>query len=84
MAAAVQRFAKIRDPALRPRLVLQLHDEVVFEVPNAEVDATAAALRDVLEAEVTLADVRTEARLAAGANWAALAPLPAPAPPEYE
>jgi DNA polymerase I-like protein with 3'-5' exonuclease and polymerase domains len=75
MAAAVARFATIADPAKRPRLVLQLHDELVFEVPTPELAATARTVRDVLETEVTLADVRTEARLAAGANWAALAPL---------
>lgn len=76
MAECVGRFAQIPDPRDRPRLVLQLHDELVFEVPERRVAATAAAVKDVLEVAVTLDDVRTEARIATGANWADLAPYP--------
>ncbi len=54
-AADVIRRAMIRVPdaldtaGLSARMLLQVHDELVFEVPKAEVDATINAVRDVME-----------------------------------
>ena len=37
----------LRDAGLSARMLLQVHDELVFEVPEAEVEATAALVREV-------------------------------------
>ncbi len=54
-AADIIKRAMIRMPAalaeagLRARMLLQVHDELVFEAPNDEVDETAAVARRVME-----------------------------------
>ncbi|MFO1149825.1 MAG: DNA polymerase I [Alsobacter sp.] len=53
-AADIIRRAMVRmEPALakaglRARMLLQVHDELVFEVPDAEVDATLPVVKDVM------------------------------------
>jgi len=54
-AADVMRRAMIRMPAaltaagLSARMLLQVHDELVFEAPGAEADAVCAVAREVME-----------------------------------
>lgn len=60
----------------KARLILQVHDELVLEVPDAEVSAVAPLTVEIMEAAWTLdaplvADART------GANWAEMTPYPA-------
>jgi DNA polymerase-1 len=56
------------------RMLLQVHDELVFEVPEAEVDAAAAVIRRVMEGAaepaVTL-DVPLGVDIGTGPNWGA-------------
>jgi DNA polymerase I len=63
----------LRAAGLRARPLLQVHDEVLFEVPDDELDASAAvaaeAMRTAFDLEVPLR-VGTEA----GPSWAELAP----------
>ena len=77
-AADVMRRAMIRMPAalkdagLSARMLLQVHDELVFEAPEAEADALCALARSVMEraAEPAVAftvPLVVEAR--AAANW---------------
>jgi DNA polymerase-1 len=66
--AMVDLDRRLREEGLRGRMILQVHDELVLEVPEAEAAAAGRALREVMEAahplEVPLAvDVRT------GPNW---------------
>jgi len=50
------------------RLILQVHDELVLEVPQAEVVKVAALVRQVMEAAATLdVPLATEAKV--GLNW---------------
>ena len=55
-AADIIKRAMIRLPAalaragLRARMLLQVHDELLFEVPEAEVEPTAALVKAVMEA----------------------------------
>ena len=44
----------LRDAGLRARLLLQVHDELLFEAEEAEADATAAVAKRVMEAAATL------------------------------
>ena len=54
-AADIIKRAMIRVPAalakagVGARMLLQVHDELLFEVPEAEVEATVAAVKDVME-----------------------------------
>jgi len=79
-AADIMRRAMIRMPGalaaagLKARMLLQVHDELVFEAPEAEADAVCALARRVMEsaalpaAEISV-PLLVEAR--AAANWEA-------------
>jgi DNA polymerase-1 len=78
-AADIIRRAMTKIPAalesagLRAKMLLQVHDELVFEAPEAEVDATAALVKRVMEQAphpaVTLSvPLTVDAR--AGRTWA--------------
>ncbi|MEX2518286.1 MAG: DNA polymerase I [Paracoccaceae bacterium] len=78
-AADVIRRAMIRIPAalseakLTGRMLLQVHDELIFEVPKAEADATEAVARKVMEgANLPAVGLSTPLVVDAGsgANWA--------------
>jgi len=50
-------------------MVLQVHDELVFEVPPDELDSVAPAVRDAMEHAMSL-DVPLKVDVKAGKNWA--------------
>ena len=53
---------------LHSRLVMQVHDELVLEVPEAEVDTVKARL-PALMAGVAQLSVPLDAEVGVGANW---------------
>ncbi len=53
---------------LRARLVLQVHDELLLDVPESEVTEVAALVKESMESVTTLG-VPLEADVAIGANW---------------
>jgi DNA polymerase-1 len=57
-------------PAVAPgaRMLLQVHDELVFELPAAEVEAASAFVRGVMEKPHPL-DVPLEVSIGVGASW---------------
>lgn len=79
-AADIMRIAMARVPAalqaanLRAKMLIQVHDELVFEVPEDEVEATSACVRDVMESAASLHGVDLGVPLIAeagqGDNWA--------------
>jgi DNA polymerase-1 len=58
----------LRAAGLSARMLLQVHDELVFEVPDAELEKTAALVRDVMEHVVTLS-VPLDAEAGHAQNW---------------
>ena len=61
------------DPALSKaglgaKMLLQVHDELIFEVPEAELDKTAALVKKVMEDAAHL-DVPLVVETGSGANW---------------
>ncbi|GAB4375317.1 MAG: DNA polymerase I [Kiloniellaceae bacterium] len=78
-AADIIKRAMIRVPpalenaGLGARMLLQVHDELLFEVPKAEVEETSALVREVME-NACLPAVELSVPLTAdagtGANWA--------------
>jgi DNA polymerase I len=74
-AADIIKRAMVRLPAalkaagLRARLLLQVHDELLFEAPEAEAAETAEVARQVMEAAAHLS-VPLVVETGAGKNWA--------------
>ena len=73
-AADIIKRAMVRLPgalqgaSLSARMLLQVHDELVFEVPEAEVDDTAALVKKVMESTVSL-EVPLVLDTGVGDNW---------------
>jgi DNA polymerase-1 len=73
-AADIMKVAMLRVPAalkragLSARMILQVHDELVLECPEAELDKTTEAVQDIMESAYQLdVPLLTEARF--GPNW---------------
>jgi DNA polymerase-1 len=58
----------IREAGLRARMLLQIHDELVFEAPDEEVPRLAEIVRREMTSALDLS-VPIEVDLAAGPNW---------------
>lgn len=59
---------RLADSELQGRLLLQVHDELLLEVPAREVEATIPLVRDCMENAVVL-DVPLRVDFGWGANW---------------
>jgi len=59
---------KLTEQKLKTRMVLQVHDELLFEVPKGEEDAITPLVKDSMENVVKL-KVPIEADLSFGHNW---------------
>ena len=51
------------------RMILQVHDELVFEVPEADVDAVSAFVRDTMVTAFPLGDVPVVVEVGIADNW---------------
>ncbi len=75
-AADIMKKAMVKIPPalkaanLKARMLLQVHDELIFEVPEGELEQTSALVKSVMEDVVKL-DVPLIAEAGAGASWAA-------------
>jgi DNA polymerase-1 len=67
--AMVNLAAELEERALRSRMVLTVHDEVVLEVPLEERDVAVEVVRRVMESVWAL-DVPLKVEIATGATWA--------------
>ncbi len=67
--AMVRMPAALREAGLAAKMLLQVHDELLFEVPENEVEATSAVVKQVMEGVATLR-VPLRAEIGHGANWA--------------
>ena len=64
----------IEERGLRTMMLLQVHDELLFEAPRDELRAFAAELKEIMEGAMTLS-VPLRVDLKAGDNWEELQPL---------
>jgi len=53
---------------LATKLIMQVHDELVLEVPEAEVPAVTSNVRDLMQSVATL-DVPLVVEVGVGDNW---------------
>jgi DNA polymerase-1 len=73
-AADIIKRAMIRLPAvlarqkLSARMLLQVHDELLFEVPSSEVEETGALIKQLME-RVARLDVPLVVDVGTGYNW---------------
>ncbi len=67
--AMVRVQQSLQEFRLRSRMILQVHDELVFDVPEAELDAVQNRVRAAMEGAVELA-VPLVADLGVGRHWA--------------
>ncbi|MEW6388085.1 MAG: DNA polymerase I [Thermodesulfobacteriota bacterium] len=66
--------AAFKEAGLRAKMLLQIHDELLFEVPRPEIEPTARLVRQEMEQAVKLrAPLVVDLR--AGLNWGEMAPL---------
>ncbi len=74
-AADIIKMAMVaahKDKQLREldaRLILQVHDELIIEAPEADIEAAGARLKEIMQ-EVATLDVPLKVDLGVGKNWA--------------
>jgi DNA polymerase-1 len=72
--AMVRLPERLRSAGLKARLLLQVHDELVLEVPREEVDAVVPILRSTMEEALKL-DVPLTVDVKVGDDWESMKPL---------
>ena len=66
--AMISIHQQLNQLAMTAKMLLQVHDELVFEVPEAELNETTALVKGVMEAAAHL-DVPLVVDTGQGANW---------------
>ncbi|OXM84327.1 DNA polymerase I [Paenibacillus rigui] len=66
--AMVQMDERLKKEKLRSRMLLQVHDELVFEVPEDEIETMKVLVPQVMESALKL-DVPLKADVDSGLNW---------------
>jgi DNA polymerase-1 len=69
--AMVRLARELEGRGLRTRMLLQVHDELLFEAPEDELGPLEALAAEVMESALTL-DVPLKVDITAGADWAAV------------
>jgi DNA polymerase I-like protein with 3'-5' exonuclease and polymerase domains len=59
---------RLREGGFRSRMLLQVHDELVLEVPRDEVEAIAPVVRETMETALPL-DVPLDVDVRVGDDW---------------
>jgi DNA polymerase-1 len=59
----------LKAAGLQTRMLLQVHDELLFELPLAEVDQAKAIILTEMRNALTLGDVPVEVEAGTGDNW---------------
>jgi len=72
--AMIRLHERLRRDAARARMLLTVHDEVLFEVPRDDVDALAPVIREVMEGALRL-DVPLDVDLKTGDDWESMTPI---------
>ncbi len=66
--AMVRMAEALRSQALRSKMLLQVHDELLFEAPDGEVERLRALAREVMESAMTLT-VPLKVDIKIGSDW---------------
>lgn len=68
--AMIKVFNAIKDAGLKTKMIMQVHDELLFEAPVDEIDAVTGIIKREMESAATL-DVPLVAEIGVGDNWMA-------------
>lgn len=66
--AMINIWRRLREGGFRAKMIMQVHDELVFEVPKNEVEPVTNLVRNGMENALPL-DVPIKADIGAGPNW---------------
>ncbi|MBF6591048.1 MAG: DNA polymerase I [Ktedonobacterales bacterium] len=72
--AMIHLSARLRERELTARLILQVHDELVLEVPDEEVEIVSGLVCDAMEGAMPL-NVPVKVEMKLGRNWYDVQPL---------
>jgi DNA polymerase-1 len=72
--AMIRLDRRLREEGFRSRMLLQVHDELVLEVPRDEVASIAPVLRETMETALPL-DVPLDVDVRVGDDWQEMTPL---------
>jgi DNA polymerase I len=67
--AMISIWKRLKNSGLKTRMILQIHDELLFEVPAVELDTVSKMIRDEMEHALTLS-VPLHVEVGQGSNWA--------------
>jgi len=66
--AMINLYREMEKRRLKSKMLLQVHDELVFEVPDGEMDTMRKLVPDVMDSAVTLS-VPIKVDTKSGKNW---------------
>ncbi len=66
--AMIRIHRRLKDEGLGARMLLQVHDELVFEAPEKEIEQLSSLVRTEMEGSLDL-DVPLVADVGVGDNW---------------
>jgi len=72
--AMLKVAAALRERQLQSRILLQVHDELILEVPHAEIAEVGTMVREVMESAYQLS-VPLQVGVEVGPNWEAMQPF---------
>jgi hypothetical protein len=72
--AMIALHRRLREGGYRARIILQVHDELLLEVPDEEVDAVRSLVVETMSSTVEL-DVPLKVEVSTGRNWLELKEL---------
>jgi DNA polymerase-1 len=72
--AMLDIFRRLRGSQFKGKMLLQIHDELIFEVPESELEAVSSLVKEEMENSLIL-DVPIKVDLKAGPSWADCRPL---------
>ena len=76
-AAMIRLPAELAKQGLHASILLQVHDELMLEVPDEELESTRKAVQDVME-NITVLSVPLITEAKSGSNWGNLLSMQQP------
>jgi DNA polymerase I len=74
--AMVRIYQQLQKRGLKTKMIIQIHDELVFDVPGEEFDEVKGLAKEYMEKALSL-NVPIEVNLKSGPNWGAMVKLTA-------
>lgn len=68
-AANIIKLVMIELQKLKYNMIIQVHDELIFEIEQSEVDIAIEKIKDIMENTVKLEDVKLKVNYAVADNW---------------